>query len=114
MSVYRRLFLLIMLSLALPVASNAEIDNSWLVGTWISADNSKQESLEFTVNKTVSLSAGKGQQIDGDYQLTDSAVKIVYNFKGKKIPIELNYSAAKDSLSGNLSNTGKTVKYTKK
>lgn len=109
---FRRVMLVLVLTVALPGMSMA--DNSWLVGVWELKDESKKEFLEFTADMTCSLVSGKGRKISGDYKLTDSVVKIVYKFKGKKIPIDLNYSSAKDVLSGSLSNTGKAVQYTKK
>lgn len=96
-----------------PAISMAD-DNSWLVGVWELDATEKEEFLEFTAENTVSLVSGRGRKIDGDYRLADSVIKIVYNFKGKKIPIDLNYSSAKNVLSGNMSNTGNQVKYTKK
>ena len=89
-------------------------DNSWLVGVWQLSDDSKQEFLEFTADMNCSLVSGKGRKIEGSYKLADSKVKIVYNFKGKKIPIDLSFSDGKDVLMGSLSNTGKAVEYKKK
>ena len=114
MRIYIKVLLLLLLSTVLPGTSTADTGNGWLVGVWVLSDDSKEEFLEFTSDETVSLISGKGRQIKGDYTLTDSVIKIVYNFKGKKIPIDLNYSSAKDALTGNLTNTGKTVRYTKK
>lgn len=111
---YIKVLLLLLLSTVFPGAGIADAGNGWLVGVWVLSDDSKEEFLEFTDDETVSLISGKGRQIKGDYTLGDSVIKIVYNFRGKKIPIDLNYSSARDVLTGNLTNTGKTVTYTKK
>ena len=87
-------------------------DNAWLVGVWQLNNSDKTEYLEFTAD-SVMLVSDHGDKISGDYELTDSAVKIVYKFKGKKIPVELNYAAGKNMLKGNLATTGKSVQYTK-
>ena len=109
----KTVLLILLLSVTIPGTVPAA-ENGWLVGVWVLSDDSKEEFLEFTDDSTVSLISGKGRQVSGDYELTDSVVKIVYNFKGKKIPIDLSYNSARDLLSGNLSNTGKSVQYTKK
>lgn len=113
MCFYKKIILILLLAVFSSGVSMAEIDNNWLVGVWELVDESKQEFMEFK-EKTVSLVSGRGRKINGNYKLTDSVVKIIYKFKGKKIPIDLNYSSTKDMLTGSLSNTGKTVRYTKK
>ena len=113
----KKILLLLLLATALPgipSTSVADAENDWLVGVWVLTDSSKEEFLQFTENDEVSLISGKGREIKGDYTLGDSVIKIVYNFRGKRIPIDLTYTSAKDVLTGNLSNTGRTVHYTKK
>jgi len=108
-----RLVVMAALLLCLPaVATVQAADNTWLVGVWQLSNADKAEYLEFS-RDSVTLVSEKGDKIPGDYELTDNAVKIVYKFKGKKIPVELNYAAGKDVLKGNLTATGKTVQYTK-
>lgn len=88
-------------------------DNSWLVGVWQLAGAEKVEYLEFDGQNGVTLISDRGRKVSGDYQLSGDTLKIVYHFKGKKIPIELSISAEKNMLKAKMANTGKAVKYTK-
>lgn len=109
----KKLFIAFFLALSISAATTIKAeDNAWLVGIWQLDSSSKTEYLEFSQNR-VTLISERGRKISGHYRLTDNAVKIVYKFKGKKIPVELSYAAGKNVLKGNLANTGKSVKYTK-
>ena len=94
-------------------ASSLAQDNTWLVGVWQLDSGEKVEYLEFDGQNGVTLISDRGRKVSGDYELADNTIKIVYNFKGKKIPIELSISAGKNALQATMSNTGKSVKYTK-
>ncbi len=114
MPFYKKIIVILLLLIPITNVSVAEGDNSWLVGVWELTGGSKKEFLDFSSEMSVTLISGRGRKISGDYQLADGVVKIVYKFKGKKIPIDLSYTDAKDVLQGSLAKTGKTVAYKKK
>ena len=104
--------LTILLSLGFAKAG-VTADNSWLVGVWELTSESKKEFLQFTDEMKVTLVSGKGRKIKGTYQITDDQIKVIYKYKGKKIPIAMAYNSSKDMLTSQLSNTGNEAKYKK-
>lgn len=113
MSVLKKVSLIVILTFLYLGSSYASADSGWLVGVWKLVDDSKEEFLEFTADNTCKLVSGKGRQVPGKFKITEDQIKVVYNFKGKKIPIKLDFPASKDKLIGKLSNTGNSVEYLK-
>lgn len=98
---------------ALPVHA---ADHQWIVGTWGLAhdpDGNKKDWLEFTADGRAYAISDGGRRMAGEYSIVGSEVRIVYQHKGKSIPITLRYTPNKQRLLAYSDRTGNTSEYVK-
>ena len=109
---FKKILLTLCLTFGLSAASFAD-DSDWLVGVWQLDSGEKVEYLEFGADNKVTLISDRGRKVPGNYQVAGDKLKVIYNFKGKKIPIEMSISPEKNMLTAAMTNTGKTAMYKK-
>lgn len=100
--------------LTLPAAVLANGSNDWLVGVWETQVEAKgKEWVEFTTDGNATAISERGRKIHGTYTINGNEIHIIYKWKGKKVPINMEAGLSKDTLYAAFKNTEKSAEYTK-
>ena len=98
----------------LPFSALANGAEDWIVGVWESTVEKKgKEWVEFTQDGSATAISERGRKIHGTYEIDGNEIKIVYRWKGKKVPINMEAATSKDTLYAAFKNTDRSAEYTK-
>ena len=108
--------LLAILAMATSLACLAAEPPAWILGKWELAhdpDGSPKDFVEFKSSGRVISTGETGGSVAGEFTVAGQEVRMVFQNRGKAVPLTMKYDAKKKRLLNFSARTGNTAEYQK-